>query len=166
MSSSSSSDEMDVDTDATSPPCNGISDTFCGTWTHPIELKPSAHYNRFEEFRNNANKALYGAFPVHRQPRNATASALLLEWQDDDLGVSSELSKLEEVLDQSFHFQTEMWKIPSREPARALSDKIYEWKDRYCGTEIPPGEPLPLLILYYGGHAEETAHNACKWRRY
>jgi hypothetical protein len=100
---SSSSDDMDVDTDVTSP-CDEAVNTFCGNWTHPVELTPEAHYNKFEEFRTSANQAFQGAFPPHRQPRNAAASVLMLNWEDDDLGVTSEVARLQVVFDQSYRF--------------------------------------------------------------
>jgi hypothetical protein len=159
-------DDMDLDCDVSeylshsSEICSS-----CGSPTHPSQLRPNAHYPHFEEFRNKANEALQNAFPVHRRPRNTTASVLLLKWADDDLGVASELAQLREVFDQSYNFETEVWDIPSQNSDRELAYKVYNWRDRYCKSGLSEGQQLPLLILYYGGHAEESVGNTCKWRR-
>ena len=156
---------MDVDTGITSP-CDEAVNMFCGHWTHPARLTPEAHYHKFEEFRTSANQAFQGAFPPHRQPRNTAASVLMLYWEDDDLGVASEVAMMQEVFDQSYRFETERWQIPNEKPTWKLSNKIHQWKDHYCEDGTCPGKPLPLLILYYGGHAEHSVRNICKWRRY
>jgi hypothetical protein len=158
-------DEMEVDTETLGIVQNGHINDSCANWTHPAELRPRKHYESFEEFRDTANEALQGAFPVHRQPRNATVSVLMLSWEDDDLGVMSELIRLRQVFDQEYHFDTEIWEIPSQKPTRRLCDKIIEWKESCCENQVQQGEPLPLLILYYGGHAEEKVNNHCVWRR-
>jgi hypothetical protein len=160
-------DDMDIDSDISdhSPPGSYICSS-CGSPTHPVQSKPSGHYGIFEEFRDDANKALHNAFPVHRKPRNTTASVLMLKWTDDDLGVASELARLRDVFDQSYNFETEVWDIPSQNPEGELSYKIYHWRDRYCKNTLNKGQQLPLLVLYYGGHAEEDIYNICKWRRW
>lgn len=137
----------------------------CGSPTHPLQSRPNLHYTHFREFRDEANEALQNAFPVHRRPRNTTASVLMLKWADDDLGVGSELAQLRDVFDHDYNFETEIWNIPSQNPDRELAYKIYDWRDRYCKSGLNQGQQLPLLILYYGGHAEETLTNTCRWRR-
>src|ERR1700722_6944981 len=159
-------DDMDIDSNVPdySPPSSYICSS-CGSPTHPSQSKPNIHYRNFEDFRNRANEALQTAFPVHRRPRNATASVLMLKWADDDLGVTNELAQLRDVFDQSYNFDTEIWDIPGQNPDRELSYKIYSWRDRYCKPSLTEGQQLPLLILYYGGHAEESLKNTCRWRR-
>jgi hypothetical protein len=134
------------------------------TWVQSVELQTSPRYDKFEDFRNDANRALRDAFPIHRRPRNATASVLILRWEDDDLGVNDELVRLREVFDELYRFETEIWEIPSWRSAQELSNKVYEWKHQYCEDQACPGEQLPLLIVYYGGHAEKI-ENSCRWRR-
>ena len=81
------------------------------------------------------------------------------------LGVTGELARLRDVFDQSYNFETEIWDIPSQNSDRELAYKIYGWRDRYCKKDISEGEQLPLLILYYGGHGEESPGNTSVWRR-
>jgi hypothetical protein len=159
-------DKMEIDSDVSDhAPHNNPICSFCGSSTHPSQLRPNIHYWTFREFRTEADEALHNAFPVHRRPRNATASVLLLKWADDDLGVTSELARLRDVFDQSYNFETEIWDIPSQNSDRELAYKIYDWRDRYCKKDISEGEQLPLLILYYGGHGEESLGNTSVWRR-
>ena len=89
----------------------------------------------------------------------------MLKWADDDLGVAGGLAQLRDVFDQSYNFHTEIWDIPSQNPDREVAYKIYDWRDRYCKPSLTKGQQLPLLILYYGGHAEEGLKNTCRWRR-
>lgn len=103
--------------------------------------------------------------PYPSQARNTTVSVLMLKWADDDLGITSELAQLRDVFDQSYIFDTEIWDIPSQNPDRELTYQIYSWRDRYCKPSPTEGQQLPLLILYYGGHAEENLKNTCRWRR-
>jgi hypothetical protein len=157
------SDDMDVDSDIPDTslvPCLSAS---AGIWVKSVELQ-NPYNDTFEVYRNNANRVLEGCFPIHHRSRNATASVLLVKWEDDDLGVNRELVRLRDVFDYLFHFETEIWEIPSSRAAQELSNKIYEWKHRYCEDEAYPGDALPLLILFYGGHAEKVAHS-CRWRR-
>lgn len=159
-------DDMDIDSDNSDQLTPSVSVCgSCGSSTHPSQSKPAAHYSAFREFRNRANEALHSAFPVHRRPRNTTASVLLLKWADDDLGVTRELSQLRDVFDQSYNFETEIWDIPSQNPDRELAYKVYGWRDRYCVKNPDQDQQLPLLILYYGGHAEESMRNSSVWRR-
>jgi hypothetical protein len=158
-------DDMDMDIELPDVPTHSLVNGSCPSWTHPADLIPAEHYHGFHEFRDAANQALHAAFPVHRQPRNATASVLMLKWADDDLGVTSELTRLKGIFDQYYHFETEIWEIPSQKSARQLSDKVHEWRDRCCEEQVSQRGQLPLMILYYGGHAEESANNICRWRR-
>lgn len=71
--------------------------------------------------------------------------ALLLQWEEDDLGVESEILLLREVLKHDFNFVVEQWKIPS---VNAKSELIHRITDFEAGKGIED-----LSIIYYGGHA-------------
>jgi hypothetical protein len=73
------SDVIDMDIELTDVPTHTIVNGSYPSWTHPTELVPADHHHAFHEFRETANQALHAAFPVHRQPRNATASVLMLK---------------------------------------------------------------------------------------
>ena len=72
-------------------------------------------------------------------------NVLLLQWEDDDLMVGSEIDGLEDVFATRCHFATHRWYIPSHDPEDSLINRILEFKRGKTDKD--------LLILYYGGHA-------------
>jgi hypothetical protein len=80
--------------------------------------------------------------------------ALLLQWEEDDLGVESEILLLREVLRHDFNFVVEQWKIPSVNAKSELTQRI---------TDFEAGKGIKdLLIIYYGGHAVNDSRT-CVW---
>ena len=79
---------------------------------------------------------------------------LILQWDNDNLGVSSETKKLNDLFKSAFRFSSETWNIPSVEPEWALTYRLKSFTE---GKQ--PGD---LLILYYGGHAG-GAEDECIW---
>ena len=72
-------------------------------------------------------------------------NVLLLQWEDDNLMVGSEIDGLEHVFATRCHFATHRWYIPSIDPEDSLINRILEFKRGMTDND--------LLILYYGGHA-------------
>jgi hypothetical protein len=158
-------DCMDLDHEDTPIPISNGNGSE-GLWTHPYLLRPAVHYEKFEPFRNAANQAFQGAYPVHLQPRNTAAAALLLSWEEDDLGVITEITMLRDKLENAYNIPTETWNIPPRDSEWQLMNKMYDFRSRHCGDFVPPNQDLPLLIVYYGGHATMHGENICQWSRY
>ena len=79
---------------------------------------------------------------------------LLLQWEDDDLKVDSEVTELERVFATKCHFTTHRWSIPSINGEDKLIHRILQF--RRDKTEED------LLILYYAGHAGGDAQQ-CIW---
>jgi len=86
-------------------------------------------------------------WPTRHRGRYADVRVLLLQWENDDLGVSAELKELEDMFRCLYRYNTERWSIPAQKPDRSLKKKITEFIDEYEG-------PDTLLIVYYGGHAQ------------
>jgi hypothetical protein len=126
-----------------------------GTVTLPSIFAP-LHLEDFQVFKDRANKAFDGAFPKTSRPRYTKVKVLLLNWEDDDLGVDSELKNLGAVFERAFRFETESWGIPSLGSEEALTNHVFKF--RSCAA------PDQLLIVYYGGHADRLPHNHCIWR--
>jgi hypothetical protein len=114
------------------------------------------HLENFQVFKDRANKAFDGAFPKTSRPRYTKVKVLLLSWEDDDLGVASELKNLGAVFERAFRFETESWGIPRFGSEEALTNRVFKF--RSCAA------PDQLLIVYYGGHADRLPHNHCIWR--
>lgn len=102
--------------------------------------------------RRNANSKV-------RKSRYKEIHALLLSWEDDNLGVVNEIDELYDVFRQIYHFEVERWSIPSKRSHNTLAAKLlgfladYESKDN-------------LLIVYYGGHGSMNDDRQCVWSWY
>lgn len=85
------------------------------------------------------------------QPRRGSdyvaVTALMLVWEDDDLGCAEEVKQLSIVLEEKFHYKVRQFLIPSERPqpslSRAMSDFLYHY-----------GSPGNLALIYYGGHGD------------
>jgi hypothetical protein len=156
-------DAMDVDQEGSSN-----SGSLLATSTHPSSLTPSDYYSEFQDFCDQAKIALDGAYPSYTRPRNSRVGVLLLSFKDDDLGVFDEIATLKEVFESRYRYETETWLIPTNESEEALSRRIYQFRRKFCQTNREPNNPLPLLIVYYGGHSAKPlgGGNACDWSRY
>jgi hypothetical protein len=133
--------------------------------TQPSTLTPPSHYDEFQDFLDEAKHALQGAFPLSSRPRNSTVGVLLLRFASDELGVISELKDLENVFKDVYGYDTEIWDIPDKFPQTELSNKVNKFRDAYCDIDADPNDRLPLLIVYYGGHAAQPRKgaNTCLW---
>lgn len=79
------------------------------------------------------------------KPSYSAVYVLLLSWEDDDLGVISEIKDLAFTFENAYGFQVEEYLIPSKEPDDAFDEKLKNFVRRY-------ESPRSLLIVYYGGH--------------
>ena len=137
-----------------------------GTATHPSSIVPTRPFESYKNFHTVANDAFHGAFPVSNSPRYSKGVALLLQWEEDDLGVSKDLTRLKTVFENVYRFETESWLIPSARSDAKLTQRIYDFRDKHSPNDQAPDEPRPLLIVYYGGHSDRTNDNLCQWRRW
>jgi hypothetical protein len=72
--------------------------------------------------------------------------ALLLVFEDDDLGTSHEVDQLFQVFKNDLHVTTsKKFRIPSKTPFAVLEKLLCDWKAKYS-------RPESLLIVYFGGH--------------
>lgn len=70
---------------------------------------------------------------------------LQVRWEDDDLGVGTEVDCLADVFEKDYNFQVEQFTIPVERSLRLLSRTVSDWADSYDHDDV-------LLILYYAGH--------------
>lgn len=96
-------------------------------------------------------------YQQRRVHRYAAVNVLLLTWKDDDIGVAAEVEKLEYMFRDVFNFQTWKYQIPSEGSAATLNAFIAQAIRIYGNEEC-------LLIVYYGGHGEESRNKSpCTW---
>ncbi|KAL8950815.1 MAG: hypothetical protein Q9222_003162 [Ikaeria aurantiellina] len=83
-----------------------------------------------------------------------SVDVLLLKWAADNLGVITEVKKLESLLRNRFKFTTEIWEIPTDDPEDSLTKKVLDFrKGKQEGS---------LILLYYAGHGSGDPEE-CIW---
>lgn len=94
------------------------------------------------------NKAVQAGWSRRHDLRYKKVEALLLRWEDDDLGVETELKGLQHVLEDFYHYHVQTYHIPSQKPDKALTRRVLEFlSDDSVDT---------LYVVYYAGHARTT----------
>ena len=109
-----------------------------------IDAQSSDHLESFEEFFEHLNRAAKAVLPrTSRRYRDVVV--LLLRWHDDDLGTETEITDLECVFRDMYHYRTERYLIPSNDSTTQLEYKLNDFRKAY-------DHESSLLILYYGVH--------------
>jgi Caspase domain len=114
---------------------------------------------RFHEFIADANSAFQKAYPkptTSDLPRYSKVFALLIRWEEDDLGVITEVEKLKRVFSERYGYETALFDIPEHQSQRKLNDRVMELIENVSEDH--------LLIVYYGGHSEFNQQHLI-WRR-
>lgn len=104
------------------------------------------------EFTKKLDAALQGVFPNQSRSRYTEVFVLLVRWQvsDPKLPVYIEIEELRQVFSDVFHFNVEVFEIPSTRSHMVMSQKILEFAMRNGDN------PNDLKIFYYGGHSRLT----------
>jgi hypothetical protein len=83
--------------------------------------------------------------------------ALLLQWQDDDLGVDCVITDLRQVFTVQFGFESACsFRIPSHRPFEALEQRLQDFKQQHSSEKN-------LLVVYYAGHGFLDLQNRMHW---
>ncbi len=101
------------------------------------------HLKDLNKFGHCLEEAANAAFP-NRLSRYREVHVLLLSWEDDNLGVITEVLELHGVFQQTYLYGVEEWRIPSDHSYKALRKQISSFLDAFEDKEH-------LLIVYYGG---------------
>lgn len=123
--------------------------------THDISNTPY-HVKHVAKLEETLNSAANAAFPNRGRSRYEAVHALLLSWEDDNLGVIEEIAQLADVFHDTYHFDVERWKIPSDRSHNSLATKILGFLNDHESGES-------LLIVYYGGHGSMNDDRQCVW---
>ena len=122
---------------------NGLKDEdYFEDYTHP-KILDNAHTS-WETFAKDINTACEAICVPHSAEYDGV-HALLMNWADDDLGTDTELVDLDALFRETFHYSTEIWKIPSKQTEFAVGQKLAQITSQTAGENR-------LLIVYYGGH--------------
>jgi hypothetical protein len=120
--------------------------------TSPISKSPSTHdishvpyhLSSIETVAKQMQAAVSEAW--NRRFCYNAVFALLLYWEDDDLEVEPEITKLGATFREIYHYNTEIWKIGSDKPGLELKERLIH----FLKQNDAKGN---LIIFYYGGHA-------------
>lgn len=91
---------------------------------------------------------MQAGWPRRHDIRYSKVQVLMLRWEDDDLGVITELNALEHVFVDLYHYAVQTYSIPSEKPDKALKRRVLDF--------LEDDGPETLLILYYAGHATSS----------
>jgi hypothetical protein len=115
-----------------------------GTPLATIDAQTDDHLRSFEDFFKHLNQAAKTTLPrTSRRYRDVVV--LLLRWEEDDLGTETEISDLERVFQDMYHYRTERYLIPSKDSETQLEYFLNDFRRAH-------DDEASLLILYYGGH--------------
>lgn len=84
--------------------------------------------------------------------RYAHVRCLLLSWEEDNLGCIQEINDLHDVLSDSYGFECDSFKLPSKDSERQLRLKLNHFDKK--------AEETDLFVVYYGGHAEQPGSDS------
>jgi Caspase domain len=117
---------------------------------HDISLVDE-HISSIKHLAADLDKAVKAVWPRRQDLRYTQVQVLLIRWEDDDLGVVTEVQELKHVFQHIYNYSVETYDIPSVMPQRTLNRRIQEFLkyDERNGDET-------LLIVYYAGHASRV----------
>ncbi|KAL8790691.1 MAG: hypothetical protein Q9213_000539 [Squamulea squamosa] len=123
--------------------------------THDISLI-DYHVKDVETLGKVLNNAAAAAFPRTTSSHYCDVYVLLLSWEDDDLGVVSEIDDLGAVFRDIYGYRVGKWKIPSTTSHNALVYQIMQSLRDFESSD-------KLFITYYGGHGYMNDDRQCVW---
>ena len=94
-----------------------------------------------------------------RGHRYSSVNVLLVQWKDDDIGVSGELEELAKLF-RGFSFLVWPYRIPSENSQAQFQSHVAQFINN-CGSDKDG-----LIILYYSGHGGRTVNqmsSECVW---
>jgi hypothetical protein len=119
-------------------------------------------HTSLQEFGTQLQTAANAIFPNIGTSRYRNVYVLMLKWKNEDpmLPVSLEISKLHDVFQDMYHFNTESWDIPDEDCHAEVNQKILDFK------KLGGNSKDDLKIVYYAGHGKLTRNRLLSWTRY
>jgi hypothetical protein len=119
-------------------------------------------HTSLQHFGSQLQAAANAIFPNTTTSRYKHVYVLMLKWNDEDpqLPVSYEVSKLHDVFQNVFNFETESWDIPEQDCHGVVNQKILDFKN------LGGNSKDDLKIIYYAGHGKLTRNRTLSWTRY
>ncbi|KAK0725953.1 hypothetical protein B0H67DRAFT_143960 [Lasiosphaeris hirsuta] len=118
--------------------------------------KTGFHFPDLHTFVAELNLACQAKWETRHVPYHQVI-ALLVCWEEDDLGVVKEIESLEIMLRDSYNFEVATFTIPSvKKGYLGLVDRVRSLLEMYDVEDN-------LFILYYGGHARQDEQPQTTW---
>jgi hypothetical protein len=111
-----------------------------------------------DSLKNELQRTLDGAFPFTGCPYDRVV-VLILYWLEDDFRPScaEEAQKVLDLFSKDFHYETEIFQIPSYNSQNLLEQAVVNFK---CANDSDSS----LLIVYYTGHGDpDEARGKAVW---
>lgn len=120
------------------------------------------YHTGFKEFGNDLHEAAKAVFPNIAPGRYRDVYVLMLKWEDEDpnLPVSWEITRLFNVFQNVFNFQTEVWDIKDQDCHAEVNQKILDF------SRLGGNSKEDLKIVYYAGHGKLTMNRLLSWTRW
>lgn len=122
---------------------------------HPRTID-QPHVASWETLGDDVTQSIKRAYPKKNRPSYNQVHVLLLNWEADDLGTYKEINDLQQIFEQRFLFNVQLWNIPSKGSSNKLEHEIVQFRESY-------DNPSNLLIVYYGGHGAKNKANRSIW---
>jgi len=113
----------------------------------------SFHFSIIHDFTRDLQSAVEASWKTRQDSgcsKYKAVRALLVSWEEDDLGVVAEIDLLGQLLQDVYRYDVRKWRIPSVDSFKALDRHVRSV------TEDIWGATSSLFILYYAGHARPS----------
>lgn len=113
-------------------------------------------------FGEGLNAAARAVFPIESRSRYSKVYVLLAYWAEGDANRPApvEISKLFSVFKDTFHFDTQYFKIPSENTSDIVTERISDF------VKLGGDSEDHLKIVFYAGDARVTKNKRLVWIRY
>jgi hypothetical protein len=124
--------------------------------THDISFSEN-HVPDIHHVAADLDVAVQAVWAKRHEIRYSKAYVLLLSWEDDDLGVQTEINELRYAFEERYHFEVQEYKIPSIKPDRSVKRCVIKF--------LKLESKDTLLVVYYAGHARrgQQSNEASIW---
>lgn len=115
-----------------------------------------------QNFAKDVERAAKSVYSADNRSRYTNVYVLILKWKTEDpkLPVSYEISELRQVLEQVYHYETEIFEIPDSRSHNKVNEKI----SAFIG--INDDSKSDLKIVYYAGHSRLSDTKDLVWASY
>ena len=125
----------------------------------PSELHPASAFHAPQtitrnEFKNALTQAVGYSAPSAASKRYRRVRVLLVQWENDTLGVEHEILGLKQIFTSHYGYSAHIAKIPS-----ATRGPPIHWLNRVMMEVTTDMTDQDLIIFYYGGHATYDPHD-------